>query len=125
MLTILTLVAIVPVLDAPYPPSPVIERIDWAPKATIVRKASGGDNWPITWGDDDQLYTAYGDGNGFKPRVNRKLSLGLARVAGMPPDFTGTNIRATTAEQTGGGAGGKKASGMLMVDGVLYMWVGD
>ena len=30
---------------------------------------------------------------------------------------------AATAETLGDGAKGKKASGMLMVDGVLYMWV--
>ena len=40
---------------------------------TIVRKALDSDNWPITWGDDDQLYTAYGDGRGFEPFVKTKL----------------------------------------------------
>jgi len=108
---------------APYPPSPVIKSIEWAPAGAIIRKARGGDNWPITWGDDGHLYTAYGDGWGFEPRVRTKLSLGLARVVGFPPNIQGVNIRSATGEQTGGGASGKKASGMLMVDGVLYMWV--
>ena len=70
-------------------PSPVIARIDWAPKETIVRKAKGSDNWPLTWADDDQLYTAYGDGWGFEPIVPEKLSLGLARIEGGPDEIHG------------------------------------
>ena len=107
----------------PYPPSAVITNITWAPASTIVRQASGSDNWPLTWADDDNLYTAYGDGWGFDPKVPNKLSLGFAKIIGMPSDFSGINIRSSTGEQTGSGSGGKKASGMLMVDGVLYMWV--
>jgi CubicO group peptidase (beta-lactamase class C family) len=52
---------------APYPPSPVIKGVTWAPKERVARKAKGSDNWPMTWGDDGYLYTAYGDGNGFEP----------------------------------------------------------
>jgi CubicO group peptidase (beta-lactamase class C family) len=108
---------------APYPPSPVIASLSFAPADTILRRATDSDNWPLTWGDDDALYTAYGDGRGFDPRVPEKLSLGLARVSGSPTDFVGVNIRSATGEQKGDGARGKKASGMLMVDGTLYMWV--
>jgi len=108
---------------APYLPSRAITRIDWAPRGTIVRKAKGSDNWPLTWADDDHLYTAYGDGNGFEPFVPEKLGLGIARVEGRPENFTGVNIRAPSAENSRQGKEGKKASGMLMVDGVLFMWV--
>jgi CubicO group peptidase (beta-lactamase class C family) len=107
---------------APYPPSPVIRGLEWAPKDSVIRMAEGSDNWPTTWGDDGAVYTAYGDGWGFDPRVPEKLSLGLARVDGSPPRIHGVNIRSETGEQRGGGAGGKKASGLLMVDGTLYMW---
>jgi len=107
----------------PYPASAVIRNVTWASKETIIRKAKGSDNWPITWGDDDALYTAYGDGWGFEPKVEKKLSMGIAKVIGGPKDFRGLNIRSTTAERTGGGAAGPKTSGMLMVDGVLYMLV--
>lgn len=34
-------------------PSPVIKEIVWAPPETIVRRAKGSDNWPMTWADDD------------------------------------------------------------------------
>ncbi len=109
--------------QAAYPPSPVIRAVDWAPPATIVRRARGSDNWPLTWADDDALYGAYGDGQGFEPFVSQKLSLGLVRITGGPESFTGTNLRAPTAERLGDGAAGPKASGMLAVGGNLYMWV--
>lgn len=108
---------------APYPPSPVISTVRWAPREEIIRLACGSDNWPMTWGDDDRLYTAYGDGWGFEPRVPTKLSLGLAYLEGHPSHVRGVNIRSDTGEQYGDGAKGKKASGILMVDGTLYMLV--
>lgn len=105
----------------PYPPSPVIRQITWAPAASILRRAPGGDNWPSTWGDDDVLYTAYGDGHGFKPFVPAKLSIGFSRVTGRPPAIEGVNFTATNGEFRGDGRSGRKASGLLMVDGVLYL----
>ena len=107
----------------PYAPSPVTRSVVWAPASTIIRKAKGSDNWPMTWGDDGSLYTAYGDGRGFQPFVEKKLSMGLAEVTGGPKDFRGVNLRSPSAERQGGGASGPKVSGMLMVDGVLYMLV--
>lgn len=106
---------------SPYPPSEVIREVKFAP--TIVRKAIGSDNWPITWANDDHLYAAYGDGWGFEPGTERKLSLGFAKIAGSPTDFRGVNIRSVSGEREGDGDHGPKASGMLMVDGTLYMWV--
>ena len=107
----------------PYPASPVIKGIEWAPPPTIIRKAKGSDNWPITWADDDNLYTAYGDGWGFSPGTGKKLSLGIAKIIGSAPDYRGENIPTATGEKVGDGAKGPKASGMLCVDGVLYMLV--
>ena len=105
---------------APYPQSPVITGIEWAPADEIIRLGRGSDTWPLTWGDDGHLYTAYGDGWGFEPRVEKKLSLGLGRVEGNPPEIRGVNIR-SEIEQLGAGPRGRKSSGMLMVDGTLYM----
>ncbi len=122
-----------PVMDAmgnpvkpaqpPYPPSRVIRGVEFAPAASVVREAEDSDNWPMTWADDGSLFTAYGDGQGFEPKVPEKLSLGFARVTGGPDDFAGVNLRPENGERTGDGAKGPKASGLLMVDGVLYMWV--
>jgi len=110
-------------LDPPYPPSRVIRRVNWAPKRSIDRSAEGSDNWPVTWADDDALYTAYGDGWGFEPRVEKKLSMGFAKIVGEPDDFRGVNIRCSTGETVGQGPEGEKASGIVMVDRVLYLWV--
>ena len=110
-------------MEPPYPKSKTIARTQFSPAYTIIRKASDSDNWPITWADDDNQYTAYGDGWGFDPRVDKKLSLGLAKIVGNPDDFQGINIRSNTGEYVGQGRFGKKASGILMVNGVLYLWI--
>jgi len=105
---------------APYPRSSFICDISWG---AIRRAAMGSDTWPVTWADDGDLYTAFGDGWGFPPGSSQKLSLGLAKVSGDPTSFSGQNIPSPTGEQIGQGETGGKASGMLMVDGTLYMWM--
>ena len=127
-----------PIMDAvvepPYPPGSL--SAEFAPMDSVIRMAKGGDNWPATWGDDDLIYTAFGDGNGFVPQTEIKLSMGLATVDGMPPAIKGINLRSASGERVGQGKYGEKASGILMVDGVLYllarnagnsvlMWSGD
>jgi len=104
----------------PYQPSAVIRRAVFDNE--IHRYAIDSDNWPLTWGDDDAQYTSYGDGYGFEPHVEKKLGMGFARITGGPGDFRATNLR-SNAERTGGGARSAKASGILMVNGVLYLWV--
>ncbi|MDH7570989.1 MAG: serine hydrolase, partial [Armatimonadota bacterium] len=115
------------VLDrTPYPRSRFIVDVEWAPRCSISRLATGertrdgSDNWPMTWADDDCLYTAYGDGYGFEPSLPHKLGMGFARVLGQPGNFWGENIR-SSGENTATGPAGKKACGMLMVAGVLYL----
>lgn len=123
LLVVLTSLTAASGVEPPYPPSPVIATLQWAPAETIVRQAKGGDNWPMTWADDGHLYTAYGDANGFEPFLPQKLSMGFARVEGPADHFTGVNIRSETGERIGEGPRGEKASGLLMVRGVLYLWV--
>ncbi len=105
---------------APYPPSPVIHGGMFGKE--IRRSAIDSDNWPLTWADDDQQYTSYGDGFGFEPYIERKLGMGFARIAGGPDDYHGENLR-SDGERTGNGVSSPKASGILMVKGVLYLWV--
>ena len=107
---------------APYPASDVIRDITFDPPSTIERRAFDSDNWPITWADDGEQYTAYGDGRGFKPYTERKIGLGFARIVGPATDWQGINVRSDTGENDGMGPAGRKASGMLSVAGVLYMW---
>ncbi len=108
--------------DAPYSESDVVADLTWAPAETVIRKADGSDTWPITWADDGLLYSAFADGWGFEPMIPEKLSMGFTKIKANPPNFQGVNIR-SGGEQYGDGRKGKKASGMLMVDKILYMWV--
>lgn len=101
----------------------MIRTLEWAPLSSVVRLAPGSDNWPFTWARDDVLYTAYGDGRGFRPFVAEKLSMGFARVEGDPPRHRGVNVRSPTGEARGGGPAGEKASGILEVGGVLWLWI--
>lgn len=116
-----------PIMDAidgqPYESSTDIIGVEFAPEDETIRIAEGSDNWPMTWADDNNLYTAYGDGWGFEPLIDLKLSLGLSRVEGYPPDIKGVNLRTPSGERVGQGKFGVKASGMLAVDDVIYMLV--
>jgi len=50
--------------DLPYPRSTLIERMVWHWDTHTVA-APGSDLWPVTWGPDGDMYTAWGDGGGF------------------------------------------------------------
>ncbi|MEE8429265.1 MAG: hypothetical protein V3S33_07175 [Gammaproteobacteria bacterium] len=108
--------------DAPYLPSTVVKQLSWASASTITRLASGSDGWPLTWAEDNSLYSAYGDGFGFEPNVPKKLSLGFGKISGPADALIGVNIRSATGEAIGDGKGGKKPGSILMVDGMLYLW---
>jgi hypothetical protein len=107
----------------PYPGSLVIEEVVWGARESVVREGKDGDNWPVTWASDDALYTTWGDGTGFVPKVEKKLSCGFARVTGMPPEFRGENIR-SSAEQLGQGRLGLKAWGALAIGDRIYLAFG-
>jgi hypothetical protein len=110
--------------DLPYPASPVIESIhwDWTTQRTA---APGSDLWPVTWGADDHLYTAWGDGGGFGGTdQDGRVALGFARIAGPPERFAGSNLNggkhpahpASFAKQG-------KTGGLLAVGDRLYAWL--
>ena len=102
-----------------YPPSPTIKNLIIRPERTSI---GNGDNWPITWAGDGYHYTVYCDGEGFGGGSG-KGSMSLAGIIGEPPHFSGKNLTSPTGHKEGGGPEGRKASGLLMVEGVLYMWV--
>lgn len=105
----------------PYPRSRVITRLEW--DASVVKLRPGaGDNWSITWVDDDLQITAYDDGDGFDGK-KRRLSLGFARIVGDPPQHRAEDFASDADTPMGGGNKAIKASGLLMVDDVLYMFV--
>jgi hypothetical protein len=107
---------------APYPPSETIVGLSWDDEVLRFGGERAGDNWPITWGDDGLLYTAYGDGNGFGPR-DTNYTLAFATLSGTPPDVRASDLPMSIDPEVGWGKDGIKASGLLMVGGILYLFV--
>jgi hypothetical protein len=68
------------------------------------------------------IYTAYGDGNGFGPRGDN-YTLAFATVSGRPPSHSARDLPTDIDTPVGRGKKGIKASGLLMVEGILYLWV--
>ncbi len=109
-------------LAPPYPPSPVIARVEFD-FSTHQRHAPGSDNWPTTWADDGHLYSAWGDGGGFGGTNSEgRVLLGVARIEGDASNYAGTNVWGGVAPGRTAQFGGK-SYGILSVDGVLHMWV--
>ncbi len=108
--------------DAPYPRSRVVTKLSWSPDVLKIKGYANGDNWPIAWMHDDSQLTAFCDGKGFS-KEDPDLSLGFAWVYGNPPEFHAKNIKSDADTPTGWGSKGIKASDMIAVDGVLYMFV--
>jgi hypothetical protein len=103
----------------PYPPSEVIESIDWD-FAHRLRQAPGSDLWPMTWASDDNLYTAWGDGGGFGGTNSEgRASLGFARLEGLAERFVATNVWGGKNGEHSATFGGKVGA-LLSVEGTLY-----
>ena len=105
----------------PYPPSPVIEGMTWHWE-TRTTAAEGSDCWPVTWGVDDLMYTAWGDGGGFGGSdSDGRVALGFARIEGGPEKFRGVNVNGgKNPEHPATFPKKGKTVGLAMVDGVLY-----
>lgn len=111
------------ITTGPYPPSPVVARIDFD-FSTHRREAPGSDNWPITWADDGHQYAVWGDGGGFGgTNQDGRVSLGVARIEGPKDAYTGHNVYGGKVAPNPAAFGGK-SNGILSVGGTLYMWVG-
>ena len=107
---------------SPYPKSPVIKdvKFNWP---THVRLASGSDNWPVTWADDNQQYTVWGDGGGFGGTNSAgRTSIGVAKIAGTWHAFKAENVWGGYANDNKHKVKGK-SYGIISINGVLYMWV--
>jgi hypothetical protein len=107
----------------PYPQSPVIKQVEFI-WPSHIRLASGSDNWPVTWADDDNQYFVWGDGGGFGGTNNiGRSSIGVARVDGNWHDFKTTNVWGGYNAETNHKVTGK-SYGIVCINSVLYMWVG-
>lgn len=119
----IALVAVCPAhaAEPPYPRSAVIEDIKWHWE-THSTAAPGSDLWPVTWGPDGDIYTAWGDGGGFGgTNSDGRVSMGFARVEGPPEKYRGVNINGgKIAEHPASFPRTGKTGGILFVDGTLY-----
>ncbi len=109
--------------DAPCPPSELIADItlDWK---TLKVLAPGSDNWPLTWGADDNMYATWGDGGGFGGTNSEgRVSLGLARILGEKCCYEGQNIWGGNEPEAPATLTGK-SYGLLSLDTFLYMFFG-
>lgn len=108
----------------PYPPSQLFQNITWHWE-THKTAALGSDLWPVTWGADDQLYGAWGDGGGFGGSdTDGRVALGFARIEGTPENWRGINVNGGKNPQHPASFHRKgKTTGLASVDGVLYATV--
>lgn len=105
----------------PYPPSLIVKKIVWDDEVHKISSGSG-DNWPITWVNDTLQITSYGDGDGFDEE-HPDLSLGFSFIIGDPPNHRGEDFQSNIDTPEGEGSKGIKASGVIMIDGILYVFV--
>jgi hypothetical protein len=77
-----------------------------------------GDLWPSCWAEDDNLYAANGDGNNFGDTF---YSMAIGRIAGMPPNLTGTFLTGDVGENYSGSPYTDKPTGMVCVGGHIYL----
>jgi hypothetical protein len=110
--------------SVPYPQSTLITGITWHWE-TLKSAALGSDLWPVTWGPDDHLYAAWGDGGGFGGSdSDRRVAMGFARIEGGPEHWRGFNINGGKNPEFAASFPKKgKTTGIAFVDGVLYATV--
>jgi hypothetical protein len=69
--------------------------------------------------DDDNLYSANGDGTGFSSTF---AAMRVARIAGVPPNLVGTSVAGDVGMNYTGSSGyTDKPTGMLCLNGAIYL----
>jgi hypothetical protein len=107
----------------PYAPSPIIRAVSFD-VAHLQRAAPGSDLWPITWSDDGDLYTSWGDGGGFGGTdTDGRVAVGIARISGPGDRWTGLNILGGKNPVTADAPFPGKSNGILSIGGILYLHV--
>ena len=79
-----------------------------------------GDLWPSCWSDDDNLYTANGDGSAFTG-MKARPDMQVSRISGMPPYLAGTPLAANVGTNWSGPGFNRKPTGMLCTHSTLYL----
>lgn len=95
-------------------------------ESSTIQTQSDGDLWASCWADDGNLYAANGDGKGFSLNgVSSDVS--VSRIAGGPTNLTGTTVAqgAAVSQIWTAGNYNRKPTGMVCVNGTLYLAVQD
>ena len=98
-------------------------------KNTVSIPLSDGDLWPSAWADDDFLYVANGDGKGLNTSMPWQ-DIVTGRVRGTPWDNSLSGINLASGDDVAKvwsdpDRYNRKPTGMVCVDGVLYLAVQD
>jgi len=99
------------------PKSKVIKGFEWIGERLPYPEADiKGDTYPMTWAADDEIYASAGD-----PHWGETTSgLDVERFSGGPADYKITKYNHMN-DYLGWGGNGPKPSGMICVDGVIYL----
>ncbi len=99
------------------PRSTYIKSFEWTgERIGYPDKEIRGDSFPMTWADDGEIYTSAGDPNWGET----KSGLDVEKITGGPTDYKITKINQMN-DYTGWGGNGPKPTGMICIDGVLYL----
>ena len=99
------------------PQSQFFAGLEWTgPRVPYPDPGVKGDTYPLTWADDDALYASSGD-----PLWGESHDgLDVEKFTGGPADYAVHKVHHMNA-YTGWGGDGPKPTGMICVDGVLYL----
>ena len=99
------------------PKSEFINGIKWrGERLSYPEPHIKGDTYPMTWADDDNIYVSAGD-----PAWGETTDgLDIEKFEGGPEDYKISKVNHMNDYRGGAGAGAKP-SGMICVDGILYL----
>ena len=107
------------------PKSTFIRKFEWTGERISYPEAEvKGDSFPMTWADDDELYTSAGDPSWGKSKKadwgETKHGLDFEKFSGDPMTYKITQVN-HMSDYVGSGGDGPKPSGMICVNGLLYL----
>src|SRR3990172_1240696 len=99
------------------PPSDRIKGFEWrGERIPYPEKEIKGDTYPLTWANDDEIYASAGDPNWGASGSG----LDVEKFSGEPEDYKITKVHPMN-DYLGWGGDGPKPSGMICVNGILYL----
>jgi hypothetical protein len=118
-----TVFAGVPTAHAATPPNSTFFATAQEESYSTYQMHGDGDLWPSCWADDGNLYAANGDGTAFNPfqGYSSRPDMAVSRIAGMPPNLTGTTLATNVGTNYSGSGYNRKPTGMVCVNGAIYL----